>query len=554
MLLQDGSNLCQSSRYLDSSDDEDDPRSPEKVKRGNGNEESISTTGQIDDGQFRLVPNDPEDDFFNQRNPPLSTTSKGGLGKSSKAGGRGQVKGKSSSRPVPEAGPGPSSAANFGNDALMDFDQDGQPVPGPSSRLGANKASKVTKSTSGQGQEAQPFLESFSGNDNHSLDEPPLSSSFNAIDAESSFGAPIDLEDIQLQKFLPEHYQNPPTQPHPSSSFKPGGENGSSALPMLQLPDMKSDPSSSGRSANGLSMGMAFTGIPTIVKESERSVKEVGAEAEAGTSSSAGQHSSILESMTGPLSKRLRTLHTLQQKQGCSSSGSSTSEATKTNQSPPSASPAAPSRSKESHQDPPNPDSEDNSNHSNNGDSFLGGTQQSYSVLIETTGPGSGIMKPKRLFEQKSLSDSDYGLHQESTFLSDMLQKDPTEEQDDADEDALMLPNELVSPSTCRSGRTKKTDSSPSPLLISDTPVQSRARASLPTSHLLIKELKAEEGDTERRQCGIFAKKRIPKSCRFGPVEGKLRSADASGGHESLTLLIKSEAGDTHVDTTDESE
>ena len=63
--------FCQSSRYVDNSDDDDSDGdqvvSHRQVERS---DEGISTSGQVDEGQFRLVPNDPEDDMFNSRNPP----------------------------------------------------------------------------------------------------------------------------------------------------------------------------------------------------------------------------------------------------------------------------------------------------------------------------------------------------------------------------------------------------------------------------------------------------------------------------------------------------
>ena len=51
--------FCQSSRYVDNSDDDDSDE-----------DQGISTSGQVDEGRFRLVPNDPEDDMYNSRNPP----------------------------------------------------------------------------------------------------------------------------------------------------------------------------------------------------------------------------------------------------------------------------------------------------------------------------------------------------------------------------------------------------------------------------------------------------------------------------------------------------
>lgn len=61
----------QSSHYEDSSDDDSDAQ--EAFSRQNSHVESgISTSGQVDEGQFRLVPNNIEDEQFNQYNPPRS--------------------------------------------------------------------------------------------------------------------------------------------------------------------------------------------------------------------------------------------------------------------------------------------------------------------------------------------------------------------------------------------------------------------------------------------------------------------------------------------------
>ena len=49
--------------------------------------------------------------------------------------------------------------------------------------------------------------------------------------------------------------------------------------------------------------------------EGSSPVGKTGSERQQQMTSSSSNHSSILESMTGPLSKRLRTLHTLQQQQ-----------------------------------------------------------------------------------------------------------------------------------------------------------------------------------------------------------------------------------------------
>ena len=67
----------QSSHYEDSSDDDCDFKEAQASGPSSGfrrqcsNVESgISTSGQVDEGQFRLVPNPIEDEHFNQYNSP----------------------------------------------------------------------------------------------------------------------------------------------------------------------------------------------------------------------------------------------------------------------------------------------------------------------------------------------------------------------------------------------------------------------------------------------------------------------------------------------------
>ena len=74
---------------------------------------------------------------------------------------------------------------------------------------------------------------------------------------------------------------------------------------------------------NTIDISLAFSGIPqSLSSREDREIYQNHQQAQlpfskdaAITAASAGQHSSILESMTGPLSKRLRTLHSLQQQQ-----------------------------------------------------------------------------------------------------------------------------------------------------------------------------------------------------------------------------------------------
>ena len=56
-----------------------------------------------------------------------------------------------------------------------------------------------------------------------------------------------------------------------------------------------------------------------------------------------------------------------------------------------------------------------------------------------------------------------------------------------------------------------------------------RAQASLPSGYLALRTL-----DSHR---GIFAKKVIPKTCRFGPIEGKHIKINTSHDHQDLLLF-----------------
>ena len=250
-------------------------------------------------------------------------------------------------------------------------------------------------------------------------DLPQLPSSF--MDP-STFGQPVELEDIQLQNFVPEHQQQAEGRKNESEAAPGSDPRPPPPPPPLPPP-------------NGL----------TSSSESRPST----------SSGFSQQHSSILESMTGPLSKRLRTLHNIQQKQTTTSASS-----TQSSSSPPPSSSS--SQHQQQHQQqqqqhqqhqhqqqatlqikvikedaaaksgnngsnnneasssgippPPlgNPLSDSDSNHSNGGGggggdvSFSGNnsngptTHHTYSVTLEhqMLSP-SVIMKPKRLFEQK---------------------------------------------------------------------------------------------------------------------------------------------------------
>ncbi|KAG5897474.1 hypothetical protein JTB14_031100 [Gonioctena quinquepunctata] len=85
---------------------------------------------------------------------------------------------------------------------------------------------------------------------------------------------------------------------------------------------------------------------------------------------------------------------------------------------------------------------------------------------------------------------------------------------------------------------------------ITDKPILTRAQASLPETYLVINKINEEE-------CGVFAKKTIPKRTQFGPLEGVLMLNNESNSTETeegdfLSFLIKSEGVLYKIDVSDE--
>ena len=99
---------------------------------------------------------------------------------------------------------------------------------------------------------------------------------------------------------------------------------------------------------------------------------------------------------------------------------------------------------------------------------------------------------------------------------------------------------------------TQQTSASRSFIQIQDRPVQSRAMASLPSSYLSIKSVAKklsirldsfQNGTSSYAQPdykGVFAKKLIPKSCRFGPLEGRLVDL-ANNATETMNPTLESQ-------------
>ena len=532
------------------------PRASANSAAAAPDDSGISTSGQVDEGQFRLVPNAPEDEYFNRVHPPRAA---GGASSSSSSSVREAKAASASIYDNPQ--PGPSRAWGSSDQrALASQQQQQQPqqqasVNVPTRKVPDGYSSPPTHGNgNGNGRLDGSAAESGAGPSNNNLDG-LLPCPADDLQLSSSFMMdPVELEDIQLQNFAPPEQQQQ-------------------------------------------------QGVRT-----ERSVVEVQHPV-AGTSKPPNgssehhhqqQHSSILESMTGPLSKRLRTLHNLQQKKSSSSSSqpqAGTSSAAASVPPPPLPPVRIPPRDAEPKKAANNNNSEaaasssgipppfanqlsdSDSNHSNgggggggnngNGDVFPhggagggnGGTQHTYNVSLEHQQalPPSVILKPKRIFEKKMWgggedgdeNEEDDDLEPRKVTHPELVENRRQRKQQDFD--VLSRPRRAPK-APSRIWEMSSQASSSAAMTITDAPVQSRARASLPSTHLAIREL-PRRGPGSGPGVGVFAKRRIPRGCRFGPMEGVARKdherSAAEGGGE-LVLVIKGEGGSSVLDTSDD--
>ncbi|RWS26967.1 PR domain zinc finger protein 10-like protein [Leptotrombidium deliense] len=90
-----------------------------------------------------------------------------------------------------------------------------------------------------------------------------------------------------------------------------------------------------------------------------------------------------------------------------------------------------------------------------------------------------------------------------------------------------------VSPS-----RDETTSSSQQAIVISDVPILSRARASLPASYLVIDAISGNSGDNENVVFGVFARKSVPQKTQFGPVEGVIMEYNAHRPRQQPNLIV----------------
>ncbi len=575
-----GSEFCQSSRYLDSSDDEGEDsenatvaatagtaevsRSPPLVNPQANNDENISTSGQVDEGQFRLVPNDPEDDFFNQKHPPLRPNGQVAAAPSAYQPYQGNSKdwkGKSKSSSAKRLqidnnlskSSGDQGCSNSLPLSLECFGQNPYGEGTSSSGLVSNRRPSSAAVASSKCEESNGLESLLPCPD---LVGPQLSSSFASIGGEDvdgsggddgAFGGqPVDLEDIQLQKFGPEQ---PAAAPKPNENGSSDGSSSAQAeqhhnsIASLEMPDLSLVKPEAGEGCSGVEQqdsrpnGLDLV-LPASTSRDHRSSQQ--------------QHSSILESMTGPLSKRLRTLHSMQQKAAAeeeSKSGSSEALArpqqpnpqplVKSNQQQQEQSPTiAPDSLPEQQQhltlpsssdqqrDQQQQDSSDNSNQSNNNEScFFPTNHQAFSVLIDPVVVDEPVLG-------KSPEEDD-------TLWRDRECKSVVTE---------LRPRRAVS----KPANNAYHQHDPLTMQITDAPVQSRARASLPSSHLSVRQVKDPEG---RLQDGVFARRKIPKGCRFGPLEGtpqeKTEGAQLKK-EEGFKFIVLTNGVATVIDTTDD--
>ncbi len=571
----------QSSHYEDSSDDEDEREAAavavarQLSRQQSSNVEGISTSGQVDDGNFRLVPNNPEDDQFNQFNPPRSSEAAQNL---NAALNNEPIPGPSNYNPPAGSGSGTRKGASNSHNSGSSV----KPVPSrkmdsttDSNAVNVAACSNTGSNGNGNGLDGYDFA-ALGNYADPTAGDFQLSSSFPPLDSH-----PVDLEDIQVQNLVPDE------------------SNEANASPKQIPVPINSNESPPAMPPLG-NIGMAFSAIPGFSKNASSSsstssqqpieVEIPTSQAQQNQSNSSSLPSMNLTSMTGPLSKRLRTLHSLQQQQSTPANevagesmkvaaGSATSPKNnntkefkvngkgKKSSPPPGAPGEAAAASSASASTSKRYDNDDDGGAGGPPSSSLalGGTQHTYSVTIENNMSiqHAAIIKPKKFFQQKSAADfhsGDLGHKQQSeeglvpSLLEDVI--NPFNESKSI-EKSKTTSNSLA----LNRGRRKKKPKTmsqwcdqchtyynsdcplhqpPVMMQITDSPVMSRAQASLPSGYLTLKRVPNSDGEQ-----GVHAKKTIPKACRFGPVEGREVRPDVNS--QSRILLIVQRPDGTNV-------
>eukprot|EP00094_Tigriopus_californicus_P011243 TCALIF_10850-PA protein Name:"Similar to prdm10 PR domain zinc finger protein 10 (Xenopus tropicalis)" AED:0.11 eAED:0.11 QI:0/0.66/0.6/1/0.88/0.9/10/128/1672 len=563
----------------------------------------------VDEGQFRLVPNDPADDSFN-----CNDVSNKGI-----SFGRSDGNAHSNSLRHSNGDESRNYASIYDN-----------PVPGPSRLVPCTRDSVFPSTSKSSNADQNSFFSCPAdlelANYNEAVDEGDgnLSSTFQDID---SAEPPVDLEDIQLQQLVPEN--STPLRPDHGGAVRGGSGVGGDGGEEEDSGDINDAQDQSGSNKylllsdynltspnkqhedqhhhhnhhlqhhhhhhhhhhnnhhsfdgnEALDIGASYSGLRSL----ELSVVDPGSSSNGTLSNS--PHSSILESMTGPLSKRLRTLHTMQQRQTSSSPSQAATTSTPASESHdmgtnghvvnrnPAPEPflslannqgrnengepilrnvhheASPTKEHNANNNVPNSNGKSEKPSSDAADSQnspnFGGTQHNFNVTLETPPSLGSALKVKRLFHDSK----EPTLFEGMDFLT-------APEDDDAlgfsrikrlrPDQSVWCPDcKLHYEDGCFLHIAPNDEADDISLQIMDTPILSRAKASLPLSHLSMRTIKDDQQDGK---VGIFAKKKIPKSCKFGPLEGKRLKAKAENG-DFLYSIQHGDGQITIVDTSNE--
>ena len=566
----------QSSHYEDSSDDDEGPAQGSGLSRQHSlaMESGISTSGQVDEGQFRLVPNNIEDDQYNQYHPPTrSPRNEARLANVSSSSASSNIpmnnseSSSSTSRANQAASLGqPGSSRDLPANHI--FCEPGPSKPRPSSVVHNNGNNGTNNLRQRRNNGLDYELDALDNFPDHPVSDQgddfdpsnSLSSSFPPIDSH-----PVDLEDIQVQNLVPEGVDNSSNNAAAASSNAQSTLNkylNNNAAMTTKNHDLAS-------SASLGNISLAFSRIPGKAPSSS---DKAASSSSSSSNVNINNHSSILESMTGPLSKRLRTLHSLQQQQnnealpqfkvngnGKKSSNSekakpNSSNSKNSNNDQGASTSSSVHRSYDPEQDDDNAGG-GNGNASSSSSSSASGLSgghniQTYSVTIETEG---NPIKPKKFFQQKSeesvvdhIKEPLFNvIHPLSDEKSNSLALNRSRRHIKKRQMHYCDQCRMEYESECLLHQ-------PVLMQITDQPIMSRAQASLPSGYLSLRQTSSDDEFQE----GIFARKTIPKNCRFGPVEGDelpLATFDDINDDEEVAFVVVHDAGHLiRLDVSDE--
>ena len=552
----------QSSHYEDSSDDDEGPAQGSGMmssasglsRQHSAMESGISTSGQVDEGQFRLVPNNIEDEQYNQYHPPRSSRVNHHNNEAMPNVSSSESSASTSRTNQTSAALGQPGSSRDQNHI---FCEPGPSRPRPSSVV-HNNGNNGTNNRQRRNNGLDYELDALDNFPDHPVSQGDFDPSNSLIDS-------VDLEDIQVQNLVPESVDNSSNnaQAAPAASTAPPNAQSTLNKYLNNNAMTKNDLASSASLGN---ISLAFSRIPGGGKASSSDKAASSSSSSSSSNVNINNHSSILESMTGPLSKRLRTLHSLQQQQnneavpqfkvngnGKKSSNSAEKSAQNSNANNDHGASTSSSvhRSYDPEQDDDNAGGGGGNGNASSSSSSASGMSgghniQTYSVTIETN-EGNPI-KPKKFFQQKSEESGEVKeelfnvIHPLSDEKSNSLALNRSRRH--------IKKRQMHYCDQCRMEYEQECPlHQPVLLQITDQPIMSRAQQSLPSGYL---SLRTSSDDQE----GIFARKTIPKNCRFGPVEGEelpLATFDDINDDEEVAFVVVNDNGNlVKLDVSDE--